>query len=248
MRNAWVEKDLEFRADASHAKNVLGPMMEKKRHDSDRFTGISLDTTNRWATSVPGTDDTIAISEVQGGSVLMTTGSGATDSCMLSSAVIYSGNKKAVVEWRITISDVSGCAVFAGFSDAKLETNTNVAIHYPSDTLTAVATNAVGFVIDGSHATSSIMCTGVKAGTLETAVDSGTDWADDETKVLRVEVGTDPEGNNDGATFYLDGTAVGFLDDAVTAATLLCATVQVINREAAANTVRVRSFDAWQDD
>lgn len=240
--NLVIDRTLDFR-NKTHQRNVVGPMQERKRHDWDRFTGITLDTTNRWATSVPGSGDTIAISEVQGGSVLITTGSGDNDSCMLASAIIYSGNKLAIVEWRITITDVSKIGLFVGLSDVKSHGNTSIAIHYPGDVLTTVATDAVGFVIDADHATSSIMCCGVKNNTDETSVDSGTDWADGETKVLRIEL------NGDEATFYLDGIAVGYLDDAVTAATLLCATVQAITRDGAASqTARVRSYDAWQDD
>ena len=251
MRNLWVEKDLEFRADATHGANVKGPMQEKKRHDFDRFTRPALDTTNLWTTYTTGTTGpaTVAISEVQGGSVLITTGTVDDDSVAMSKPVIYSGNKKAACEWYITITDVSGTGVFLGFSDEKNEANGLLAIGYPADAETATATNGVGFVIDADHATSSIMCCGVKAGTKDTAVDSGTDWADGETKTLRVELGGDPEGNNDGAVFYLDGKVVGFLANAVTAATLLCPTVQAITRaNDGANTVRVRSYDAWQDD
>lgn len=242
-RQLRIDKEIQFIGDALHARNVRGPLQERKRHDWDRFTGIALDTTNKWATSVPGTGDSIAISEVQGGSGLITTGSVDDDSCMMSGAIIYSGDKLAVVEFRITITDVSGTGLFVGFSDAKLENNNSIAIHYPADVITAVATNAVGFVVDADHATSSIMCGGVKADVAETAEDSGTDWADGETKVLRVEL------NGDEATFFLDGVVVAFLDDAVTAATLLCPTIQAITRaNDGSNTVRAHSFDAWQDD
>lgn len=243
MNQLWIHDEIEFRGDATHRANTKGPMMEDLRHDWDRFTGITLDTTNRWATSVPGTADSIAISEVQGGSALITTGSVDDDSCMLAGAIIYSASKKAVCEWRITITDVSGTGLFVGFSDAKSEANNSIAIHYAADSETAVATNGCGFVIDADHATSSIMCNGVKAGTLGTAVDSGTDWADGETKVLRVELDTD--GN---AAYFLDGTNVGRVANATTAATLLCPTVQAITRaNDGSNTVRVHSFDAWQE-
>ena len=122
-----IDREIELRGDAGLRANVKGHFMEKKRHDWDRFTGIALDTTNRWATSVPGTSDTIAISEVQGGSCLLTTGTADDDSCMLASAIIFSDTKKAVVEFRITIGDVSQTGVFVGFSDAKSESNNSIA-------------------------------------------------------------------------------------------------------------------------
>jgi len=243
-RRLSIDDYIELRGDAVYAHNILGPLMEKKRHDWDRFTGIALDTTNRWAVSVPGSTDTIAISEVQGGSALITLGTVDEDSAMLSSAVIYSGAKLAVVEFRITITDVSQTGLFVGFSDAKLETNTNLAIHYPADVLTTVATDAAGFVIDADHESSLIMCASTQAaGGDTTPVSTGVTWADGETKTLRVIL--------DGAVaiFVLDGAVKARIAASVTAATLLCATVQGITRDGGTGeTVRVRSYDAWQDD
>src|SRR3990167_9282298 len=108
--NVKIDRHIEFGGVALHKGNVKGPMQEVLRHYSDRFDGIALDTTNRWATSVPGTSDTIAISEVQGGEVLITTGTVDDDSCMMSSAIIFSADKKAIWEKKIIITDVSGTA------------------------------------------------------------------------------------------------------------------------------------------
>lgn len=238
-----LNRHLRFRGDAERTENVLGPMMEKMRHDWDRFTGITLDTTNRWATSVPGTGDTIAISEVQGGSALITTGSVDDDSCMMAGAIIHSGDKLAIVEFRITITDVSGTGLFVGFSDAKSEANNSIAIHYPADSLTTVATNAAGFVIDADHTASLIMCASVKADVDTTPVSTTVTWADGETKVLRVILDSDGA-----AMFILDGTVRAKIASSVTAATLLCPTVQAITRaNDGSNTVRVHSYDAWQN-
>ena len=246
-RQLLIDDHIEYRGEALHRSNVDGPQMETKRHDFDRFTGITLDTTNRWAASgdnqLAGTSDTIAISEVQGGSCLITTGTVDNDSCYMSSAIIYSAAKRAVVEWRIKIVDVSGVALFVGFTDAKYEANNSLAIHYPDDVATYVAANCAGFVIDADHSTSSIMCASVKV-TNTTPVDSGVDWADNETKTLRVELDTAGK-----AVFYLGGVAVGAIASAITAATLLCATVQAMTRAGGgATTVYVLSYDAWQDD
>ena len=244
--NFNISGEIEAVGKAAHSANWHGPLQEKKRHQWDRFTNITLDTTNVWAVTNDGTADSIAISEVQGGSCLITTGSVDDDSNKLATAIIYSASKKAVCEWDITISDVSGTALFGGFSDAKTEANNSIAIHYASDTLTSVATNACGFAIDPDSATlgaSSIVCVGVKANTDGTPVDSGITWADGERKKLRVETDGD-----DNAIFYVDGVLVGRVADAVTSATLLCATVQAMTRaNDGSNTVYVHSFDAWQD-
>ena len=241
-RNIKVGKDITFVTDALHVGNVKGPMQEVKRHFKDHFMDDTL-STDRWATSVPGTSDTIAISEVQGGEVLITTGTVDDDSCMMATAIIFSGTKKAIGESRITIDDVSGTALFVGFSDAKSEANNSIAIHYAADALTTVATDAAGFVIDADHSASKIMCCGVKLDVDATAVDSTKSWADGETKNLRVEL------DSTTALFYLDGVLVGRVTSAVTAATLLCFTIQAMTRaNDGANTIQVRRVDVWQDE
>ena len=241
----FIAERIEMRGTAQFNPNMDGHWMEKKRHYFDLFDGIALDTTNRWNSYVTGaTGATIAISEVQGGSVLLTTGTVDDDSLALAGAIILTADYEAVVEWKLTITDVSGTGVFVGFSDAKNEANGSLAIHYPGDVLTTVATNAVGFVIDADHATSSIMVASVKADVATTPVDTGVDWADGETRRLRVEL--DVDGN---AIFYIDGAVVARIASAVTDSTLLCATVQALTRaNDGANTVRVRRYDAWQNE
>jgi len=239
-----IDRRITFRGDALYRANIRDLFQEEKRHDSDRFTGIALDTTNRWAVSVPGTSDTIAISEVVGGSALITTGTADNDSCMLAGAIIHNGTKLSVVEFRITITDVTGCGVFVGLSDAKSEANGQIALQYPSDTFTSTATSAAGFVIDADHSTSSIMCASVNAGSDTIPVDTGVDWVDGETRNLRILV--DTSGN---AIFVIDGKVVAQIQSAVAAGTLHCPTVQAITRaNDGSNTIRVHSFDSWQDD
>ncbi len=241
--NPKISGSIETTGDANHRLNLKGNWGEVRRHDSDRFTGISIDTTKWNVEQSLGTADTIAISEIQGGSVLFTTGTVDDDSEMLSSAVIYSGDKKAVVEWKVKITDVSGTCLFVGFSDAKVEIRARVAIAYTDAAAVYTADNAVGFVIDADYSTSSIMCMGVKATVADTAVDTEVDWADAETKTLRVEL------DGDEARFYLDGASCGTLVNAVTSSTLLCATVQAMTRaNDGANTAYALDYDAWQDE
>jgi hypothetical protein len=241
--NMILDRRLRFRGDAERDDNVRGPMKEEKRHNVYRFDGIALDTTNDWAVSLPGTSDTIAISETTGGSVLMTTGTGDNDSCFMSSAIIYLGDKSGDMEARITITDVSGTALFVGFSDAKSEANGQIALQYPAGTFTSTATNVAGFVVDADHATSSIMCASARGDTDTTPVDTGVDWADGETKTLRVKMLAD-----DNAQFILDGDVVAQIPTSITSATLMCLTVQAMTRAGdGSNTVRVHSIDTWQD-
>ncbi len=236
---------IETTGDAKHRLNLKGSWGEVRRHDFDRFDRITLDTTNLWASYTTGaTSATTAISEVQGGSCLFTTGTADNDSQALAKPLIYSGTKLAAVEWRVKITDVSGTAVYVGFSDAKYETNGLIAVAYTDAAVVYTATDCVGFSIDADHTSaSSIICVGNKAGTPGTAVDTEVDWADGETKVLRVEL------DDDDANFYLDGVPIGHIEAAVTAATLLCPILQTMTRaNDGANTVYAYRYDAWQDE
>lgn len=237
--NVIVDEKLWMNANKA---NVEGDMLSIREHFADHFTGDTLSTDN-WTATVGGSGDTIAIDAQNGGAVKMTTGGADNDSCHLGSAVIWSGAKEASVEWRVKIVDVSKTAIFVGLSDAVSESNGNIAIGYPSDTLTSTASDAVGFVVDADHASSSIMCCGVAGDTDETAVDSGIDWDDNETKNLRIVL-------KDGAAwFYVDGKGVGYGDACVTKTTKLCVALQAQTRDGAAQQV-VYGFraDAWQDE
>jgi hypothetical protein len=240
-----VGREIEFVNDAKHRANIVGDMQEKRNHFSDRFMGVTLDVTNTWVVTVPGTNDTIAItSEELGGAAKIRTGDGNDDSCMLSTALVYSASTNSSVEARIDIEDVTNSAVFFGFSDAKGEGNTYMAIAYTGNTEVDTATDAVGFLIDPESTTigaSSLLLVNTKAGT-QAVIDTGIDWADNDTRNLRVDL--DTTGN---ATFWVDGVASGYKALAITAATPLCGTVQASSRTAAASTVWVRSFDAWSD-
>lgn len=249
-----VQKHLDFRnGRADHYYNVLGNMNRRNVVIEDFFTGIALDTTNTWAVTVPGTSDSIAISEVSGGSCLITTGTADDDSCMLASAIIFDPAKNPWCEFDLTITDITGTALFAGFSDAKSESNNSIAIHYPDDVLTTVASDVAGFVVDADTATlgaSSIIAASSQAvGGDTTPVDSGIDWADNANYVLRVELDSDGK-----AYYYLweaDGTkqltSVAGIASSVTSGTLMCVTVQAMTRAGdGSNTVRVHSAKAGQ--
>lgn len=239
-----VSKEIEFVAGASQGKNVRGDLKERRKHFKDDFMVDTLGT-DAWATSVPGTSDTIAISEVAGGGeCLITTGTADDDSCMIASPIVYRGTDECEFEARITIDDVSGTGLFVGFTDAKLEANGQIALQYPADVFTSTASTAVGFVIDADHSTSSIMAASVDGDTDGTPVDAGVDWADGETRDLRVAI--DSSGN---ATFYINGDGVAYVASAVTAGTLLCFSVQAITRAAdGANTVQFRRVDVWTNE
>jgi hypothetical protein len=238
-----VGKEIEFVNDAEHAANISGSMLEKRVHFSDNFTQEAINA-DVWTSTVDGSGDSIAISETAGGSLLFTTGTVDNDASHLGGAIIWNAVTESVLEARVTIDDVSQSAVFVGFSDAKSESAALLAIGYQGDTLTTTATDVVGFIIDADSSTiaaSTAILAGSKNGTDATPVSSGIVWADGETKDLRIELNADGSANG-----YIDGVGVGYIADAVTAATLMCATVQVQTRAAGSGeTIRLHRIDVW---
>lgn len=243
-RQLLIDDHIEMRADALHRSNMDGPWQETKVHFKDEFTNGTLDT-NVWTSTAAGAAATNAINVGVhvGGVVRLLTSTTDNASQMISTSLIWEDDKYAVCEARINLADVSGTALFFGFTDATSETTPDMAIHYPDDVLTTVATNAVGFVVDADHASSSIMCCGVNAGTDETPVDTGTDWADAEWHTLRIEL--DPDGN---AIFWLDGVAKARLATAIASGTDLAVAVHAATRAAdGANNVYADYVEAWQN-
>lgn len=245
MRNQWIEKDIEFRADAAHQANIKGPMQEKKVHFHDHFTDDTL-ATDKWLATV--TNHTIAVNHTTyaGGMALFTTDTTDNESSFLAGPLWCEDDLNAVFEARILVTDVSAVYVFAGFSDATYESTPDTPIDYAGGTLAAAATNAVGILMDGDdtvNGASSIVAVGVNGGSLETAIDSGTDWEDAAWHNLRIEL--DPDGD---ATFYLDGRSFGYMATAVTSGTKMCPIVCVANRGSSAETVYVDRVDVWQDE
>jgi len=245
MRNLWIEKDAEMRADAAHGANMKGRWQEDQVHFKDDFTDDTL-ATDKWLATV--TNATIAVdhSTYAGGTALVTTDTTDNESSFLATPLAWEDDLNAVAEFRFLVTDVSGVAVFVGFSDATYETTPDMPIDYSGGTLAAAATNAVGVIVDAGdsvNGVSSIVAVGVNAGTLETAIDSGTDWADGEWHTIRVEL--DPDGD---AVFYLDGVNFGTtMFTAVASGTKMCVIAAVCNRDAAADTVYFDKIEAWED-
>ncbi len=239
-----IGRNIQFINDANidDSGNIYGNPSYNKVVLYDDFLSPTLDTTNDWAVAVPGDADSIAVSAAAGGQLLITTGSTDDDSCMLSTELTWYGNKNAICEARVYITDVSKTAIFFGFSSAKSQSTGYMACSYRGGSLVTTNANAAGFVSDADYTTSSIMCIGTKANTDDTVVDSGTDWADGAWHVLRVAL------VDDEATYYLDGVSVGYCDDAITASTAACVTLQCSTRDGAASqTAYVDYIKAWQD-
>ncbi len=243
-RQLNIDDHIEFRGSALHRSNVEGPMQETQAHFHDHFLSHTLDTTFKYTSTAAGTAATNTIQPTVGGQCRFLTGTVDGNAQFLATAINYEDDMNAKCEARIRIDDVSCTGLFFGFSDATSETTPEMPIDGDVGVIAkgANTTNAVGFVVDADYLTSSIMCCGSAAGTLDTSVDAAKDWADGEWHTLRVEL--TPAGY---AFFFLDGESVGFLDAAVTSGTALCMIIGVATRTTGAKHVHLDRWDAWQD-
>ena len=242
-QNIRFQRYIEPIGIGKHTDNYRGNFSMEKVYLYDDCLGKAEDATNWWDEHLDGTGDTFAqysttTTAAANGMVRLTTGSGDNEETIVNYGCLsWYGDQNCVVEARIRINDVSGVCLFFGLADAVGE----MSFDYKDGTLTSTATDGVGFLVDADKAASSIYCVGCKADTDETAVDSGTDWGDTEWKVLRVECATD------GATFWLDGAQVGYMDASQEGGNGLVITFSVENRDAAADTVDIDYIKAWQD-
>lgn len=236
-----VDRTLVFKAQADIDQNIEGDMMPIRQNSIDWFDGDTLDT-NDYTVTVGGTSDAIALG--QGGEigVKFTTGTADNDICFLATGLIFDITQSPSIETKLELTNVSGTVAFFGFSDAVNETTPAGTIDADSGTVTAVATDAVGFLCDADLGSSSLYCVSVNNGGTAQSLDTGIDWADTQGKRLRVKL--DTSGN---AYFYVDGVQEGYLALAV-ADVPLCAIYNAGTRaNEGAMTVEARYLAKWQD-
>lgn len=217
-------------------------MLTKRMCSVDWFDQTALDTTNDYTVTLDGTSDACALVAGGNNGLLMTSGTGDNEVSFCGTALIFDISNSPAIETKLQITDVSGTAVFFGFSDANTETSPAFTIDYADGTLAAAATDAVGFVIDADKGTSSIYVASIATGGAVTATDTGLDWADLATKTLRIEL--DTSGN---ATFYVDGVAVGYTAAAVTDVPLCAVYNWGTRADDGSNTVIAKYLAKFQD-
>lgn len=242
MSRIPVSRFLEFLGIAQQTDNIKGNPSTERMCSVDNFDGVTLDTTNDYVQTLGGTSDAGALTAGGEPGFKGTTGTGDNEVSFLATALIFDITQAPEIECNLKITDVSGTIVYFGFSDATSETTPAATIDADSGTLTAAATDAAGFVIDADLGTSSIYAASVNNGGTVASRDSGIDWADNETKRLRVKL--DSSGN---ARFYVDGVEKGYIASAV-ADVPLCAILNYGTRaNDGANTVFLRRLKRWQN-
>lgn len=152
---------------------------------------------------------------VAGGMCRMTTGDAGTDMATDGVSLVLGRNWRAnvtgglIFEARVTFDAMTNLEFFIGLTDS-------IALEMPfTNNATAVADDAVGFFFDTADDTTTD-CVGVKATVVATAAQDVETPSGGTFGVYRVEVAT-----NGNATFYINGSQVGTITNAVTPTVLL---------------------------
>lgn len=237
-----VQRKIRFTNDADQYPNIEDDPWPKRTLSIDWYDQTTLDVTNDYTQTLGGTADAGALTAAGEPGFKGTTGTGDNEISFLATGLIFDITQKPAIGTKLKISDVSGTVVFWGLSDATSETTPAGTIDADSGTITAVATDAVGFLIDADLGSSSLYCVSVKTGAAAQSVDTGIDWADGESRILKIAL--DASGN---ARFYVDGVQKGYIASAV-ADVPLCEIKNYGTRaNDGSNTVYWRYLAKWQD-
>lgn len=223
-----------------HNNKFISLAADKRIRLFDDFLGDVI--ADQWSAAV-GNDAQAVIATINagavGGTVRLTTGD--TTTVSESASVLTHGlNWKAsngglVFEARVTpVSSVADVAYFVGLTDVLATSTLEIPVTLSGTTFTTNATDAVGFVYDTAATTDVWYGKGVKndtdSATLTTAVAPAAGTA----VVLRVEVNADGD-----ATFYINGTKLGTIEDAVTASVALTPVISAMARTTTSKSIDV---------
>ena len=237
-----VNRILEFVGDAAQYPNVKGDMSVERMTSVDWYDQAALDTTNDYVQTLGGSSDLGAVIGAGENGFKGTTGNVDNDISFLATPLIFDITQKPSLETKLKIADVSGTIVFWGFSDATTESTPAATIDGDSGTITAVATDAVGFLVDADYNTSILYAVSVKSGGTAQVKSTAVTWADGESKILKIEL--DATGN---ANFYVDGVQKARILLAV-ADVPLCEILNYGTRaNDGSNIVTKRYLKKWQD-
>jgi hypothetical protein len=188
MQTPKISRAVQFVGAANNKDNVEGNPSFNRMVICDDFNCVTIDATNDYTVTVAGTNDAVAVSNTPGAGGWVSMLSGDTDDevCYMATPLIFDISKNPVCEARVQLSDVSQTSFFFGFSDAITESTPDSTIDYADATLAAIATDAVGFVIDADKLTSTIYAAAIATGGSVGATTTGLMATDSTTLVLRV--------------------------------------------------------------
>ena len=237
VQSEWIEGGLLRYFDPVTYETIR---VEAPVYFSDDFTDDTLETA---AWTVAGVNSgTAAINAAENGTIRITTGDADDDDVDVAGEIVWNTGNCCGCEAKITVADVSGCAINFGFSDAKGEAADVIAMMISSST-TAVSAASDGalFVWDPDAATDYIYGATVSNDVDGTLRNNATAWVDAASHILRIQF--DGESY---AHFYIDGAHVAKSSAAVRTTNDLCLYLGMINRESTANDVDVDYVKAWQ--
>lgn len=217
----------------------------------DDFLGDVI--ADQWSAAV-GTDPQCVIATINAGAccgtVRLTSGDTVTLSESLSSLTHglnwKAANGNLIFETKVTpVSSVANVSYFIGLTDTLATTTLEQPATLATTTMTYVADDCVGFVFDTAATTAVMRCVGIAGAgngiAFANTISAGAPVAGTAI-VLRVEIDTTGT-----ATFYKDGTSLGSIASAVTAATMLTPVVTVMARTTASKSLDVDYIYCSQD-
>lgn len=206
----------------------------------DDFFGKAID--GKWDVQ-KGSDGgaaNFAYNAAVSGTVRATTGAGAGATMAVNGVQLDQGlnwkaaNGNLVFETYIKAAAITNLCLFAGFTNQLASLQMPVNGSGTANGLTYNAADCVGFLFDTTMTTANWWCTGQANSTPGTAVNSGSAPTAATYDKLRIEV--DTAGT---ATYFLNGTTVGTVTGAVTAATALTPCIAAFRRTSASTTIDV---------
>lgn len=182
----------------------------------DDFRGNALE--NSWKTGTGDDAQAVAAAidvDAEEGLVVATTGNAgdtvAHDGVALGRVPSLEAEEgQLVFATRFKVDSVANVAFFVGFTDTDPSATLEMPATLSGTTYTTTATDAVGFLFDTAATTDTIRAVGVKNNTDATHVNTSIVPVDDTFLDLKIEVSTAGV-----ATFYIDGTLVATVADAV---------------------------------
>lgn len=236
-----VEREFVIAGQADKEAQTKGNFMLAKVSYDNHFVRDNNASTD-WVETTYGS--TIAYSTELGGAMKVTTGGTILDLGEFTHKVIWGCAKNCVMEARVKLSAITTVTCVVGFADARHNTNDELAAELSSSTLVAArGTEVAAFIFDTDSAANFWYVGAYKTGTPGTPVVTSIVPTGDTYQNLRVEMNEDGD-----ATFYIDGEAVGFLQTAVTVATLLTPYVAFMARVGGERIGYIDRLDMWQDE
>lgn len=224
-------------------------------HLQDEFTGAygsSLDESNGFAASTPGSDDVIEIVTSPGtGSANLITGTAENDTVAIYSNYGFLGSQSPSFQAILYAEAKTVSAIGMGFATSSAATSNAGPLKQVGTTWTTTGTDLVGIHYDASATTGTFWSIATKTNVDATAVNSSVVPVDQTFNILRVDLlnNTTTTPDTVDAYCYIDGVLVGTFSDAVNIATSLRGYIAISCRTATGIQPfgLVDKVDLWSD-